>query len=202
MTRTLVATLAAGLAAVLLSGCALLSSPDPVQLYRFGDTAPGDGPGAAAVAVALGRIEFPAAAEGDRILTVNGVTAAYVGGARWVSPASRQFQDALTAAFLRDARRVRLVQRRESARSETVLDLEVLSFETRYLSGADAAPTVVLHARARLVAFPEREVTAERSFRIERPAAENRVRAIVAAYDAAVADFNAELVTWADAAVG
>lgn len=198
MTRALVITLAAALVA----GCALLSSPDPVQLYRFGDTAPGDGPGASAVPVALGRIAFPPAASGDRILTVNGVTAAYVGGARWVAPAERQFQDALTAAFLRDARRVRLVQRREAARGEMVLDLEVLSFEARYLDGAEAAPTVVLHARGRIVDFPERSVAAERSFRIERRATANRVGAIVAAYDAAVAAFNAELVDWADGAVG
>lgn len=198
----MIRALASALAAAALAGCALLSTPDPVQLYRFGDTSPGQGAAAAATPVTLSRIEFPAAAAGDRVLTTNGVTAAYLAGARWVSPAERLFTDAVTAAFLRDARRTRLVERRELARSAAGLDIEVMSFESRYLAGAEAAPTVVLQARARLVAFPERTVTAERTFEVQQPAAENRVSAIVAAYDIAVSDFNRQLVAWVDASAG
>jgi len=198
----MIRALAAALAATALAGCSLLSSPDPVQLYRFGDMSPGQGAAAGAAPVTLSRIEFPAAAGGDRVLSTNGVTAAYLAGARWVSPAEQLFRDSLTAAFLRDARRTRLVERRELARGETGLDVEVMSFESRYLDGAEAAPTVVLHARARLVAFPERTVTAERTFQVERRASENRVSAIVAAYDAAVAEFNGQLVGWVDATAG
>ena len=74
-----------------LSGCALLSSPDPVQNYRFGlpveaPSAVGDTP--APLTVSIRRIEFPQATGDDRILGVTGLETAYIGGARWVSPAS------------------------------------------------------------------------------------------------------------------
>ena len=67
----------AAIAAVSLSGCALLSSPDPVQLYRFGDAAgPVAAPVASPVQVKLRALEMPQAAQGDRLLGVTGSEAA------------------------------------------------------------------------------------------------------------------------------
>ena len=58
-------------ASVALSGCALLSSPDPVQLYRFGGASAYAGTGATSacpdVHVSMRRVDFPEAARGDRI---------------------------------------------------------------------------------------------------------------------------------------
>jgi cholesterol transport system auxiliary component len=57
---------------------------------------------------------------------------------------------------------------------------------------------VVLGMTARIVKFPERTVLAERRFDAEAPASDNRVGAIVTAYDQAVAKGLDELVTWTD----
>ncbi|CAN5438492.1 ABC-type transport auxiliary lipoprotein family protein [soil metagenome] len=181
-----------------LSGCSLLSTPKPVQTYRFG----GEGqsavePNTAArpVAVALRRIDFPEASKGDRILGVTGTEAAYIKGARWISPAEVLFNDALEASFAAQPDKVRLIGRREVGASARVLSLDVTTFEARY-DTAGAVPTVVITVRARMVVLPERSVTSEKVFTVSQPATENRVSAIVAAFDVATRDLNTQIVEW------
>lgn len=195
----MIRTLAIAAAAVSLSGCALLSSPDPVQLYRFGSA--GDAvatPVAAPVEVKLRRVEMPQAASGDRLLGVTGPEAAYIKGARWVSPAGLLFSDSLEASFAAQASAVRLIGRREVTPTTRLLDLDVRTFETRY-DYAGATPSVTISARARLLRFPERTVLAEQVFTVSQPAGENRVGAIVEAYDVATRDLNTQIVGWTDA---
>lgn len=189
----------AAIAALSLSGCALLSSPDPVQLYRFGDAGGAlTTPVAAPVQVKLRALEMPQAAQGDRLLGVTGSQAAYIGGARWVSPALMLYSDALEASFASQARAVRLIGRRELTPTTRLLDIDVRVFETRY-AYAEGTPTVVITARARLLRFPERTVVSEQTFTVSQPAGENRVSAIVEAYDVATRDVNAQIVAWTDA---
>lgn len=193
----------AAIAALSLSGCALLSSPDPIQLYRFGDpSGTATTAVAAPVQVKLRALEMPQASQGDRLLGVTGSEAAYIGGARWVSPALMLYSDALEASFASQARTVRLIGRRELTPTTRLLDVDVRAFETRYES-AGGSPSVVITARARLLRFPERTVVAEQTFTVSQPAGENRVSAIVEAYDVATRDLNTQIVTWTDAnAVG
>ncbi|WP_428149956.1 ABC-type transport auxiliary lipoprotein family protein [Brevundimonas sp.] len=189
----------AAVAALSLSGCALLSSPDPVQLYRFGDVGAAAGtPVASPVQVKLRAVEFPQAPSGDRLLSVTGTQAAFVAGARWVSPANQLYADALESAFASQARGVRLIGRRELTPTTRLLDIDVRAFETRY-DYVGGTPTVVVTARARLLRFPERTVSAEQTFTVSQPAGENRIGAIVEAYDVATRDLNTRIVTWTDA---
>jgi cholesterol transport system auxiliary component len=190
--------------ALALAGCALLSSPDPVQTYRFG------GPAAAsAVAegqsslrqVTLRRVQFPEAVEGDKILGVTGTETAYIAGARWVSPATDLYMESLENAFAAQATRVRLIGPRELTRGERSLDIDIRAFEARY-EAPGAIPTVVVTARARLLALPDRTVAAERTFTVQQPASENRVSAIVEAFDIATRDLNTQIVGWTDANAG
>lgn len=190
--------LAAAAAAIALSGCALLSSPDPVQLYRFGGPeAAATAPAAEPVQVKLRAVDFPQAAAGDRILSLTGSEAAFIKGGRWVSPAAQLYTDSLENAFAAQARGVRLIGRRELTPTTRLLDLDIRSFETRY-DYAGAAPTVVLSARVRLLRFPERTVAAERVFEVRQPTGENRVGAIVEAYDAATGELNGQIVAWTE----
>ena len=191
--------LAAAGVAVALSGCALLSSPDPVQLYRFGGAgAPATQSVADPVQVKLRAVEFPQASQGDRLLGVTGTEAAYIAGARWVSPAAQLYSASLEGAFTAHARSVRLIGLRELTPTTRVLDIDVRSFETRY-DYAGGVPTVVLTARARLLRFPERTVVAEQTFEVSQPASENRIATIVDAYDVATRDLNSQIVAWTDA---
>ena len=84
------------LAAIALSGCiSLFPKAEPAQLYRFQaqPTAQPFPPGPLFGVLRLGA-SFPRASAGDRILTVNDRgEAAYIAGARWVSPASVLFEE-------------------------------------------------------------------------------------------------------------
>jgi cholesterol transport system auxiliary component len=191
-------------AAVALSGCALLSSPDPVQLYRFGE---GGGVTASSVTVAsptqvrLRNVEFPTASRGDRILGVTGLEAAYIGGARWVSPAQQLMSQSIENAFGDQARTVRLIGQRELTPVTRVLDIDVRTFEARY-DYEGAIPVVNISARARLLRFPERTVLAEEVITVTESAGQNRVSAIAQAFDLASREFNTRLVTWTEANAG
>ncbi|MDQ8028038.1 MAG: ABC-type transport auxiliary lipoprotein family protein [Brevundimonas sp.] len=183
-----------------LGGCALLSSPDPVQLYRFGNLPSGVSETEAAastIPVVMRRPEFPQAVREDRILGVTGTEAAYIKGARWVSSAEILFTDSLESAFAAQATRVRLVGPRELTRSGQALDIDVRTFEARY-TAPGAAPVVTIITRVRLLNAQERSVTAERVFTVEQPASENRVSAIVTAFDAASREINSQIVSWTD----
>lgn len=188
--------------AALLSGCALLSTPEPVQMYRFGAAAETfEAAPSAAVGdlrpVSMRRIQFPEASRGDRILAVTGTRAAYLSGARWVSTADQLFTESLTSAFSERGRNTRLIGLREFSRSTLSLDIDVRAFEARY-DHDGAAPVVHVTARGRILHFPERDVLDERIFTVTHPAAENRVSAIVAAFEAAVTDINGQIVDWTD----
>jgi cholesterol transport system auxiliary component len=186
--------------AVALSGCALLSSPPEAQLYRFGlDTAATQPLPVDAPQLNLRRVEIVEAAQTDRILSITGGSeAAYIGAARWVAPAQDLYIQSLESAFAAQARRVRLIGAREALRGDQTLDVDVRAFEARY-DAPDTIPTVVVTVRARLL--QDRELVSEQVFTSSRPAAENRVSAIVQAFDAATTDVNGQIVAWADATV-
>ncbi len=174
-----------GATAISLSACALLSSPDPVQTYRFGGVS---GQAATLVAdpilVSMRRAEMPAASEGDKLLGVTGTETAYIGGARWISPASDLYTASLENAFAGQATRVRLIGPRELARSTRALDIDVRSFETRY-PAPEAVPTIVVSARVRLLTAGGKLVDGE--FRgIDSGQALLRVRAASGTADVAV----------------
>jgi len=199
MIRRFASVAAIGAVAAGLSACSLLSTPKPVQLYRFGalETPATDVTAAtpAPVSVALRRIEFPEASKGDRILGVTGTEAAYIKGARWVSPAETLFSDSLESAFAAQPDRVRLLGRREPGLSTRVLNVDVTTFEARY-AAPGATPEAVITVRARMVVLPERSVTNERTFTVRQPAAANRVSSIVEAFDLASRDLNVQIVDW------
>ena len=189
--------------ALSMSGCALLSSPDPVQTYRFGGV-PGDAGAtlpASAVSVRLRRVEFPQATEADRLLGVTGSETAYIKGVRWVAPATDLYMESVEAAFADQAQRVRLIGAREQVTAVKSLDIDVRSFEARY-DTPGAAPTIVITARVRLMTLPERGAGPERTFTVRQVASENRVASIVEAFDIATRDLNTQIVSWTDATAG
>lgn len=186
-------------AVAVLGGCSLLATPDPVQLYRFGAGAEvGNGPVLAEpIQVALRRIEFPDASKGDRMLGITGTEAAYIAGARWVSPAEDLYAQSLQESFLSQASRVRLIGRRELTPTTRTLDIDVRTFEARY-EQAGTVPLIVISATARMLRLPERTVVSERTFTVSQPASENRVSSIVAAFDIASRDLNTLIVDWTE----
>ena len=210
--RHLRAVFAAGLAASAVGCVSLLPKQPPVQLYQFGQSsAPGPaaqaGPGGAssaigrgqgALGVVLAQVSFPRAALGDGILTTRGEEAAYIAGARWLTPAVLMFQEDAERAFAERASGVRLIGRSELGAASALLRLDVAEFDARYDPAGRGAPTVVVSLRATLARTDGRRLV-QQSFTERRPAGEDRVSAIVAAYDGAVEAVLTDVVRWTDA---
>ena len=203
MIRRLLPPVVGAAALLALGGCALLSSPDPVQTYRFGSAAAAPTAAAPArttpIAVAMRRVDMPEAVRGDRILGVTGTEVAYIKGARWISSADTLLDDSLRAAFSAQPERIRLLGGRDVGRADRILSLEVTAFEARY-AAPGATPDIVITARGRVTTLPTRAVVEDRVFNIVQPAGANRISSIVEAFDIAVRDLNNQVVDWTETA--
>jgi cholesterol transport system auxiliary component len=187
-----------------LMGCAsmLFGKSEPAQLYRFGaEPAAASTVSGSRFGVFKGATSFVEAAQSDRLLTVTGGEAAYIKDARWVSPAEVLFEEALARKFQGGAGRARLIQRGEVAKADYVLKLDVPTFEIRY-AAEGAIPQVVVEVRALLSSNQDRSIVGERVFTSTVTAADNRVGAIVPAYDQAVNEVLDELYAWVNSSGG
>jgi cholesterol transport system auxiliary component len=200
MIRALLRVATIGACALALSGCiSLLPKSKPAQLYRFG-AVPAAAPKPAkpnAVAVFRANGSFQGESSDDRILTITGGKAAYIAESRWVAPAEILFNEAVANAF--DGSPIRLIARGQFGRPAYSLRTDVRTFEVRYDSGPNAAPTVVVRLHAALTKADQTSV-GEQDFEARAPATDNRVGEIVAAYNKAVADVVGKLVTWTETA--
>lgn len=201
MSRRAISVLVAASAALALGGCvSLWPKTKPVQLYQLSPEveaapAPAAATGRPMVNVRLESLRFQQATAGDRMLTVRDGEAAYIGGARWVSPAETLFEEGLARAFAEHATHVRLVPHGAAAGTSYLLSVDVDTFEVRLDGGV---PTVETALRARLMRFPEQTVVADRRIDVTRKADSVRVSSIVKAYDAAVGAALTTLVETAD----
>lgn len=188
--------------ALALSGCiSLLPKSDPATLYRFGQPLAAEAVGATQGQIGVFRTNatFQRESAGDRLLTVTNGKVAYVAETRWAAPAAVLWDEAVLAAFDADPGPVRLISRGEPASAAYVLRLDVRNFEARYERGPKAAPTVVIRVRAAMTRGTDRGHVAEQIFEKRATAADNRVSAIVPAYDRAVAEVLKEIVAWTTA---
>ena len=207
MIRSLIKTAGIALLAVSLSGCvSLLPKAKEAQTYRFGGLGEAaSGAGQVSPAGAFGVLKAPTgfvrAGAGDQILTVlPGGETAYIAQARWVSPAQVLFDEALERRFDSDSGPARLIARGEVGKAELVLKLDVRTFEAFYPDGPDTVPTVRVEVRALITRNLDRGLVSDQLFTASVPAADNRVGAISAAFDKAVGDVLAQVVTAANAA--
>jgi cholesterol transport system auxiliary component len=201
--RTLGRLTAVAALAMSLSACiSVFPKTKPVGLYRFGDaeiSAP-KGPPGTMFGVLKAPSTFTRSAASDRIMTVSDGQIAYIADARWVSPAFVLFEEAVARAFENDPGRARLIGRGEVAKADLVLRLEVRTFETDYVNGPKAAPEVVVRVRGVMNRNSDRALVGDQVFEARVKAADNRVSAIVPAYDKAVAQVLGEIVAWTNAA--
>lgn len=198
MSRRL-AVIALALAAVGLSGCvSLFPKSDPSQLYRFEATVPERPESKEQVGVLRLTSGFARASSGDRILTINtGGEVAYIAATRWVSPASVLFDEQVAQAF-HSAGRARLIGRGEVVKADYALKLDVIDFEAVYDQGPKAAPMVQVTIRGILTTTRDRGVVSDKLFSAKVRASDNRVGAIVPAFNQALSQTLTEIVAWVD----
>lgn len=189
-------------ASVSLSGCiTLFPKATPVQLYRFGaQPAAVDAQAATGAPFNLQRAQttFERAAQSDAILTSNGSETAFLAGSRWVAPAVVLFDEAVDRAFNATSGPAHLIPRGETGLSGASLKLTVETFEARYSGSKDAAPTVVVRVHGILARVSDRRPLAEQTFEVRKAADDNRMGAIVNAFDAATSDAIGQIVAWTE----
>lgn len=192
---------ALAVAALGLSGCiSLFPKAEPSQLYRLeAKAAPAAAPAGRPFGVLRLTTGFPRASAGDRILTVSGGgQAAYIAGARWVSPASVMFDEQTALAF-QTGGRARLITRGDVVMADYTLKLDVHAFEAIYDRGPKAAPEIVITVRGVITDAGDRTLVGDRTFTARVRAGDNRVSAIVPAFDRALSQVLNELVGWVNA---
>lgn len=201
--RAIAKVLAATALALSLSACiTVFPESKPVGLYRFGQpevSAP-KGPAGPMVGVLKAPTVFTRASAGDRMLTIRNGEVAYIADARWVSPAFVLFEEAVANAFQAEPGRARLIGRGEVSKADLALRLEVRAFEAQYVNGPKAAPEVIVRVRGVLNRNQDRALVGDKVFETRVEANENRVSAIVSAYDQATAQVLADVVAWVNAA--
>jgi cholesterol transport system auxiliary component len=192
--------LGVGALALTLSACiSLFPKSKPAQLYRFDGEPPSAEQSAPRPAARFGVVRtggsFVRAASGDRILTVTGGKVAYLAESRWVSPAVTLFDEAMSQTFDANSGAARLLSRGEAGKVDYSLRVDVTRFEAVYDQGPRAAPMVVVALRVSLTRA-DRTLAGAELIEAEVRADDNRVSAIVAAFDKAVGEAQNGVVSW------
>lgn len=192
----------AALLATMLGGClgSLVGGGKPDTLYRFGDPGP-----AATVPLAVPRrvlavlpVGLPAAAAGDRILTVESGTGAYVKDVRWISPATILFSDAVRGALTGRIPDLALVDRVTARQAQRYLTIWISRFEARYDAGSQI-PVVAIEGQAVLADSATRAIVARMPIAERAPAGGAGAAMVAAAFDAAVRRASVGIADWTNA---
>jgi len=194
--RLAAAGLVLGLSASLAGCITLFPKEKPVQLYRFDAAVQPVQSSARPFAVRTGMSEFDPAAAGDRIMTVDGDQVAYISEGRWSSPANQLFDQAVAHGFAAPGDPARLAG--SVGKADYRLRVVVSRFEARYPSGPTSVPTIVVLVRATLDRQSDYSHVGAKEFEADVPAADNRVGAIVQAFDQATTKVVGDMVAWVD----
>lgn len=125
----------------------------------------------------------------------------FLANSRWSGPIDEVIQDLALQAY-----RVRVPQLDVHARASAFgsaywLELDVVAFQAEYTADRAAPPVAHVHMVARLGTAGDRRIIDRLDLDAREPAAENRVSAIVAAYNRAVDDVLDRLVAATTAAL-
>ncbi|WP_421790982.1 ABC-type transport auxiliary lipoprotein family protein [Hyphobacterium sp.] len=184
--------------AVALTGCiSVLPENVPATVYRLSTPEPSGMVRQEAVIVNVQRPLTPRALSGSEIaLSQNRGELVFADGAEWITPVPRLIQDLIVESM--DAFEPSLIASRpeDGVRAEFELATEVRTFEANYLSGPEAAPTVIVRLRARLIRSSDRRLVAVDAVGAQARASTNTLGDIVAAYDAAAQEAMANVAQW------
>jgi cholesterol transport system auxiliary component len=105
------------------------------------------------------------------------------------------FDQAEQQAFDQSGGAARLLHRGDPALAPVGLTLDVQSFGVA-VAGLKAPPTIVVTVHAMLTSAADRRVLGDQTFVSRQPASDNRVSAIVDAFNAATTDVLNQIVGW------
>jgi cholesterol transport system auxiliary component len=143
-------------------------------------------------------VDVPAAsAELDTtriVLSRSPVTIDYFGDAAWPERAPLMIQTLILESFENTGKILAIGRDAVGLRADYVLKPELRHFQAVY--DGQVAPTVWVRIGARIVKTPEGRIVAQNLFESRVPAEQNRMEAIVAAFDEALGSVMKRMVTW------
>lgn len=196
------AVASSALLSLALAGCgSLLGGGEKAVLYRLGGDIPvRQAAPAGEIPVRIFRPSLPAGADGERILTVTGREAAYLGGSRWVGPAPDLLRETIAAAVARTPGPAYVLNGGGSP--NFVLSTSFTRFAAFYDAGADRPPVVRIAVETELRRAGGAQPIAVAVHTSERRASDNRVSAITQAFDAASLEISDDIAGWLQRNVG
>jgi cholesterol transport system auxiliary component len=195
------ALVAAVLPVALLAGCGgLLPKPPERQVYRIEASSVPEA-GLPHVAAQLA-IATPTASDGldsRRIaLARTPVTLDYFADAEWADQAPFLVRDALVAGFKKSGAVASVSPASLGLHADFLLEAAIRDFQAVY-DASNGAPKVVVALALDLVRLPDRKILTQTSVRGEATAAENKLPAIVSAFDAALSQAVQQAIAWTTA---
>ncbi|TDN56660.1 ABC-type transport auxiliary lipoprotein family protein [Azoarcus indigens] len=186
---------AAAVAALMLAGCSVLPSQEPIDVYRLPASAQ---PAANAAPLSWSlRVATPRAggATGSRRIVVlpEGDRLSVYQGASWSDPGPVLLRDRLIEAFRSDGRVPAVTSDDNALQADYVLDSDLGAFRSEY---RDGKPEVLIRLDARLVAPDTQRILVSRRFEVRQPVAGKAVPEVVRAFGAAADSLSAELLAW------
>jgi len=183
-----------------LSSCALVSSPDPIDVYLLPGTlaspARSGQPPAAPLDLSL-RVTTPQASQilgGPRIAVVpQGDRISSYKGARWSDSAPMLLRNRLIEAFQDDGRIASVSSDDVKVHADMELFSDLRAFQAEYLEGA---PVVVIRLDLRLVHNASQRIVASQRLEVRQPSRGEGVEQIVQAFGAASDRLSSEVVNW------
>ncbi|WP_291843315.1 ABC-type transport auxiliary lipoprotein family protein [Maricaulis sp.] len=187
-----------GLGALSVSACvSLLPASEPVSVYRLSSPQPVELAGEDWVIIEIDTPNAPRGLSGDQIAVMqDGGSLAYIGEARWISPAPRLVQSLMIDTFNAEDRRLAPTRADDGVRADYELRLDLQEFEAVYDQGPDTVPLVRVRIAARLVAEQGRRFAGARVVTVDVRAHANRTSAIIAAFDEATSGASREIADW------
>lgn len=188
-----------GFGATLLPGCALPALRTPPQLYTLTPKNTFEGELAAVSWQLL--VEPPAAAAGLDSLRIPLQSTAlkldYYADAAWTDRAPRMVQTLIVESFENSGRIVSVGRESIGLRANYILKTELREFQAEYVeNGLDQPPTIRVRINAKLVEIPRRAIIAGDNFEASTVVSDNRLDAIVIAFDDALGKVLKRLVEW------
>jgi cholesterol transport system auxiliary component len=187
--------LLAGGAAFVLAACA--TSGRQTQIYVLRPDIPNNPPGnKVGWELAVGIPYAAGSLNSDRIaLTRTSETLDFFADSAWTDQLPVMLQNALIESFEKSGRIKAVSRETAGLQADYVLETEVRDFAARY-SSADAPPDVVVRIAAKIVKLPDRTIVSTHDFVQRSTASENRVPAVVSAFNAALTASLREIVEW------
>ena len=182
----------------LLSSCALMGGGGkPVTMYQFGSAgeerpAPSVNLSQPVVIIYPGST-FSRESADDRIATANGHQTAYIAETRWVAPARELFDDLAVREIEDISPSIRVVRAGAPVPADYMLAIDVRQFKANYVGGPESSPEVVVDARAKLLRLSDKVIIGDWEIVQREQASENRVSAIVDAFDRAASSVSTKI---------